>query len=90
VTLPLDLELIETMNNLRDQLRGMIAAGSTPLNEEGMRCLIVSSNLRGLAEAMLSVDDAGAQPDLKKISLALLGTAEWLRGDIEIDKLGVK
>lgn len=76
---PLDEQLINIMEHLFD----IIQPHKGDLTDVELRCLIVSTNLRGLAETLLVADDKKMPADLKKTALGLLGTADWLKGDIE-------
>lgn len=76
---PLDETLITLMSHLFEMIRPM----EKNLTDTELRCLIVSSNLRGLAESLLEIDDRGGSMNLRKTALGLLGTADWLKGDLE-------
>lgn len=76
---PLDEELIGIMTHLFEMIRPL----EKNLNDHELRCLIVASNLRGLAESILQVDDKQGTISLKRTALGLLGTADWLQGDLE-------
>lgn len=76
--------LDEDLNNTMDILFNVLSPLLPDASPESIRCLIVSSNLRGVAEAMLQIDEAGIEKlNLKQWSLGLLGTADWLKGDLE-------
>lgn len=76
---PLD----ETLTTMMQHLFNIIRPYDTTLTDAELRCLIVSSNLRGLAEALLVAEEHGNPIHIKKTALGLLGTADWLKGDIE-------
>lgn len=76
---PLDEELIEIMTHLFAMIRPL----EKTLTDTELRCLIVAANLRGLAESVLQVDDKQGAINLKRTALGLLGTADWLQGDLE-------
>lgn len=76
---PLDETLIKLMDNLYKIIRPM----EKELSDTELRCLIVASNLKGLAESLLEIDDRQGTMNLRKTALGLLGTADWLKGDLE-------
>ena len=77
----LDEDLIGAMDQMFIMLRPLIP----DISDESLRCIIVSTNLRGLAEGLLQIDDREVDTgvvDLKQTALGLLGTADWLKGDL--------
>lgn len=76
---PLDEELISIMTHLFNIIR----PAEKNLTDAELRCLIVATNLRGLAESMLNANDHDDDVNLPRIALGLLGTADWLKGDLE-------
>lgn len=76
---PLDEQLTSIMTHLFNIIR----PAEKNLTDVELRCLIVATNLRGLAEAMLIANDRDNGIDLPKTALGLLGTADWLKGDLE-------
>ena len=66
-------------------LFAMIRPLEKTLTDTELRCVIVASNLRGLAESILQVDDKDGNINLKRTALGLLGTADWLQGDLTPD-----
>jgi hypothetical protein len=79
---PLDEELMQTM----DLIYKVIKERGVDHTDAEIRCMVVATNLRGFAQALLITDDVGGGVDLKRAALGLLGTADWLMGDIEPDK----
>lgn len=73
----------QELNSLMDDMFKTIKRLDSSYSDAEVRCLIVAHNMRGLANALIIIDEAGETLDLKRTALGLLGTADWLKGDIE-------
>lgn len=81
---PLDEHLQALMDAMRSHLNTI---GPDLYNDAEMRCLIVATNLKGLANALLEAEDSNHPLPTSRVVLGLFGTAEWLEGDLS-ERLG--
>jgi len=82
----IDEELITAMDHVSRGIRIVSDSLGHNYSDAEIRCLVVSSNIKALAEAMLQNEERGVPIPAKIYALGLLGTADWLKGDISIEK----